>query len=108
MVIELTSANWDQEVTLSDLSFLVDFWAPWCWPCRLLAPIIERIADRFDARVKVGKLNIDENPEISGKYRIDTVPRVYLFTGGNQPREQLVGVQDEREIEEVLSRVLGA
>ena len=107
-VIELTTANWEKEVTQSDKPVLVDFWAVWCGPCRMLAPTIDKIADQFAGKVKVGKLNPDEAPEIAVKYGISAIPQVLLFKGGDQPRERLVGLQSEAALSKVIDRVLGA
>src|SRR6516225_7595915 len=82
-VIELTAANWENEVVQSDKPVLVDFWAVWCGPCRMLAPTIDKIADQFAGKVKVGKLNTDEAPEIAVKYGISAIPQVLLFKGGD-------------------------
>lgn len=105
-VVELTSANWDQEVTKSELPVLVDFWAPWCGPCRQLAPIIDRIADQYVGKLKVGKLNTDDNQELAIKYGISGIPQVLIFKGGDQPRERVVGLTPEANLVKVINRVL--
>src|SRR4029450_9868135 len=79
-VIELTESNFDEQVKSGTL-VVADFWAPWCGPCRQLTPIIDRIADQFAGKVKVGKLNVDENPNIAVKYDVMTIPRVLFFKG---------------------------
>jgi thioredoxin 1 len=105
-VREFTAANWDQEVGKSDVPVLVDFWAPWCGPCRALAPTIEKIATQFAGKLKVGKLNTDDHPDLAVKYGISGIPQVLLFKGGEQPKERLVGLQSEGAISKVVSRVL--
>jgi len=75
-VIELNDANFDSEVTTSDKPVLVDFGATWCGPCKILAPIVEKLADEFQGKIKVGKLDIDESPGVSAKYGIRSVPTV--------------------------------
>ena len=88
-VLEFTAANWNQEVTKSEMPVLVDFWAPWCGPCRALAPTINKLATQYAGRLKVGKLNTDENEEIAVKYRISGIPQVLLFKGGDEPNQRL-------------------
>ena len=106
-VVTLTSENWEQEVAKSDKPVLVDFWAVYCGPCRLLAPTIDKIADEFAGRVKVGKLDTEESPEIAMKYRITAIPQVMVFKGGDQPVERpRPGVLNEAELSKMLNRVL--
>jgi thioredoxin 1 len=105
-VLEFTTANWDQEVLKSDQPVLVDFWAPWCGPCRALAPTIDKIATQFAGRLKVGKLNTDEHPDLAVKYGISGIPQVLLFKGDGEPRERLVGLQSEAALVKVINRVL--
>ena len=105
-VMEFTTDNWNQEVVNSDKPVLVDFWAPWCGPCRALAPTIDKIATQFAGRVKVGKLNTDEHSDMAVKYGISGIPQVLVFKGGEQPKERLVGLQSEGAIVKVITRVL--
>ena len=107
-VVELTAANWDKEVVQSEKPVLVDFWAVWCGPCRALAPTIDRLADQFAGKVKVGKLNTDNSPEIAVKYGINTIPQVLLFKGGENLVDKKVGVQPEAEFVKMLNRALEA
>src|SRR5262245_43678739 len=106
-IIELTLENWEKEVAQSDLPVLVDFWAPWCGPCRMLAPTIDKVADQFAGKVKVGKLNTDDAQEIAIRYAISGIPQLLYFQGGDRPRERQVGVQSESNIVKTLNRLLG-
>jgi thioredoxin 1 len=107
-VMELTAANWEKEVVQSDKPVLVDFWAVWCGPCRALAPTIDRLADQFAGKVKVGKLNTDDSPDIAVRYGISSIPQVMIFKGSDQPVERTVGVQPEASLVKMINRVLEA
>ena len=107
-VMKLTAANWEKEVVQSDKPVLVDFWAVWCGPCRALAPTIDRLADQFAGKVKVGKLNTDDSPEIAVRYGISSIPQVMIFKGSDQPVERTVGVQPEASLVKLVNRVLEA
>jgi thioredoxin 1 len=106
-VHEFGQDNWQTEVVESNVPVLVDFWAPWCGPCRLLSPVIDKIADSYAGKVKVGKLNIDENPELAAQYRASSIPRVLLFKGSPQPLDTIVGLTTEKELEKKINTVLG-
>jgi thioredoxin 1 len=106
--MEFTTANWQKEVVESDKPVLVDFWAPWCGPCRKLTPIIDKVAGDFAGRVKVGKLNTDDNPDIAVKYGISAIPQIFVFKGGEEPKEKMVGLTAESELVKALNGVLGA
>jgi thioredoxin 1 len=101
-VIEFTGDNWDAEVKSGTL-VVADFWAPWCGPCRALTPTIDRVADQFAGKVKVGKVNVDENMELATKYDVATIPRVMLFKGSDQPIFLHVGVISEAELSKVIN-----
>src|SRR5438132_1118669 len=101
---ELGEANWDQEVIKSEVPVLVDFWAPWCGPCRALAPTIDKLATQYAGKVKVGKVNTDDNQELAAKYGITGIPQVLLFHGGDQPKERLVGLQPEASFVKIISK----
>jgi thioredoxin 1 len=107
-VVELTTANWEKEVAQSDKPVLVDFWAVWCGPCRMLGPTIDKLAEQYAGKVKVGKLNTDESPDIAVKYGINSIPQVLLFKGSDKPIDKTVGVQSEAVFVKMLSRVLEA
>jgi thioredoxin 1 len=104
-VMEFTTQNWEQEVVKSDKPVLVDFWAPWCGPCRALAPTIDSLANKYAGKVKVGKLNTDDNQDIAVRYSVSGIPVVMLFKGGDQPKEKLVGLQREDVFVKALDRM---
>lgn len=91
MALELTDGNWEQEVTNSDLPVLVDFWAVWCGPCRMIGPIVEELSTEYEGKIKVGKMNVDENRGIPGKYGIRSIPTLLIFKNG-EVVDKLVGV----------------
>ncbi|MFG0315158.1 MAG: thioredoxin [Phycisphaerales bacterium] len=90
-VIEITEDNFD-ELTSSDTPTLVDFWAPWCGPCRALTPTIEKLAADYEGKAQVGKLNIDEHPQLAAKFGVSSIPTVMVFKGGERT-EQFVGLR---------------
>jgi thioredoxin 1 len=101
---EFTDANFQSEVLDSEQPVLVDFWAPWCGPCRYVGPTIDRLAAQFEGRVKVGKLNVDENQQAAGRFGIHSIPAVLLFKDG-EVVETLIGVQPKQRYEDVLRQV---
>ena len=100
-VKEFTDANFSSEVLNSNEPVLVDFWAEWCMPCRMLAPTIEKIAKDYNGKVKVGKLDTDANRDVSMKYGISAIPTVLLFQGG-QVKQKFVGLRKEADFKEAL------
>lgn len=105
-VLELTDANFESEVISSDQPVLVDFWAEWCMPCRMLAPTIEKLADQFAGKVKVGKVDTDSNRDVSVQYGISAIPTVILFKDG-QVVQKFVGVTPEAEFVSALNKLIG-
>ncbi|MSR32672.1 MAG: thioredoxin [Gemmataceae bacterium] len=105
-VITLTSENWQSEVTQSPVPVLVDFWAAWCGPCRALGPTIEKLADQFAGKAKIGKLNTDDHQDIAIRYGISSIPAILIFKGGEEPVDRTVGVRPEAEFVRMLNRQL--
>ncbi|MFA9476701.1 thioredoxin [Phycisphaerales bacterium AB-hyl4] len=105
-VLELTDGNFEAEVVNSDTPVLVDFWAEWCMPCRMLAPTIDELASEYDGKVKVGKLDTDANRDVSMKYNISAIPTVILFKGG-EVVHKFVGVTPKQEFKGELDKVAG-
>ncbi len=101
----ITDDSFDEEVLKSALPVLIDFWAAWCVPCRMIAPTVEQIAESHKDKLKVAKMNVDENMKTPGKYGIRGIPTLLLFKGG-ELKETLVGVQSKDKIVEVISRHL--
>lgn len=105
-VMEFTDANFKSEVIGSDKPVLVDFWAEWCQPCRLLAPTIDQIAGEFDGKVKVGKVDTDKNREVSVEHRITAIPTVMIFHGG-ELKKKFVGLTNAGELRNALNELVG-
>jgi thioredoxin len=104
-MFEFTEQNFDEQVLKSDQPVLVDFWAPWCAPCRAMAPAVEALANEYTGRAKVGKLNVDDHVSLAGRYNIRGVPTLLLFKDG-QIREQLVGAYPKDTIKKMLDKHL--
>src|ERR1700681_4815595 len=104
-MVELNDTNFEQEVLKSDQPVLVDFWATWCAPCRRMTPTVESIASEYAGRAKVGKLNVDENLSVTGRYNIRGIPTLILFKNG-EVQEQSVGATSKDVIAKMLDRHL--
>jgi thioredoxin 1 len=104
-VLELSDTTFDTEVNDSTVPVLVDFWAPWCGPCRMLAPVVDRLAAKYADKLKVGKVNVDENPGVAGKFGIMSIPTLIFFKNGKEV-DRVIGALPEpvlaNKIEELL------
>lgn len=105
-ITEVTDANFDSTVLAADRPFLVDFWATWCAPCLAIAPHVEAIANEQVAKLRVGKVNIDDNPGVAGKFGVRSIPTLILFKGG-KPVDQIVGAVPKRKLEEMIAKHTG-
>lgn len=98
---QFTTANFEAEVLQSEQTVLVDFYADWCGPCKMMAPLVEQLAEELEGTAVVGKLNVDENDEIAMKYGVMTIPTLMVFKGG-QPVNKLIGVQPKEVVEQMV------
>jgi len=103
--IEVNDGDFDDQVISSQIPVLVDFWAEWCGPCKMIAPIIDELADQYEGDVKFTKLNVDLNPEISAKFGIRSIPTILMFKDGS-PVDQIVGSQPKSNIESRIKEIL--
>tara|TARA_Y100000590_G_scaffold208286_1_gene235911 strand:+ start:29038 stop:29361 length:324 start_codon:yes stop_codon:yes gene_type:complete len=103
--IEVNDGDFDDQVISSEIPVLVDFWAEWCGPCKMIAPIIDELADQYEGDVKFTKLNVDLNPEISSKFGIRSIPTILMFKDG-APVGQIVGSQPKSNIESRIKEIL--
>ncbi len=104
-VVQLQDETFEQEVLKSDVPVLVDFWAPWCGPCRAIAPTLEEVADAYAGRVKVGKMNVDEHTRVASQYQITAIPTLLLFKNG-QVVQQIVGAVAKSRIVQAIEDAL--
>ncbi|RMH37620.1 MAG: thioredoxin [Nitrospirae bacterium] len=104
-VTQVDASNWEAEVLKSSQPVMVDFWAVWCGPCQMVAPIIEELAQEYAGKLKVAKLNTDEAPEIAGRYQIMSIPTIIFFKDG-QPVEKLIGARPKQQFKQVIDSLL--
>jgi len=103
--LTISDDNFEVEVLSSDIPVLVDFWATWCGPCKAIAPLIDELAAEFAGRVKVGKVNVDDNPKTPAKYGVRGIPTLLVFKGGELV-DQVVGAVPKAQMEEMLNKTL--
>jgi len=103
-IVSLTQANFSAEVLQSPNPILVDFWAEWCGPCKMLGPILDELAEEYSGRVRIGKVNIDDSQELAAQYGIRSIPTLLLFKQG-QVAEQLVGLRSKRDLKASFDRL---
>ncbi|RGY97373.1 thioredoxin [Clostridium sp. AM58-1XD] len=101
----ITTENFDGDVLQSGVPVLVDFYADWCGPCKMMAPVVDQIAEEYAGKVKVGKLNVDEQPEIAGRYGVMSIPTIIIFHGG-EVVTKLVGVQPKKMLTGTLDSLI--
>lgn len=103
--LKVEDATWDAEVIKSLELVMVDFWAVWCGPCQMVAPVIEELSKEYSGKMKVRKLNTDENPEVAGRYQVMSIPTILFFKNG-QVVEKLVGARPKRQFKELIDTLL--
>ncbi|MGQ0812456.1 MAG: thioredoxin [Nitrospiraceae bacterium] len=103
--LKVDDASWDSEVMKSSELVMVDFWAVWCGPCQMVGPIVDELAKEYAGKVKVRKLNTDENPEVAGRYQVMSIPTILFFRNGQQV-EKLVGARPKRQFKELIDSLL--
>ena len=105
-ILQTSEASFDADVVQSDVPVLVDFWAPWCGPCRMVAPVVEELAQEYDGKLKVAKVNVDDNPQLAIKFGIRGIPTLLFFKNG-EVAEQVVGFVPKPVLAEKVEAVIG-
>ena len=106
LVVEFSQRNFDEEVLKAQTPVLVDLWAAWCGPCRMIAPVVEELSGHYAGKVKMGKLNVDDHPEVAAQYGVMNIPTLLLFKGGKEV-DRIVGVVPKEELARRVESVIG-
>jgi thioredoxin 1 len=106
-IVNVTTTTWDKEVLEAEDLVMVDFWAVWCGPCRIIAPTVEELAKEYEGKLKVAKLNTDENPEIASNYKIMGIPTIIFFKGGKK-LDQVVGAVPKSQLKSMIDTHIGS
>lgn len=104
--INFTDQDFEEQVLKSDIPVVVDFWAPWCAPCRIVTPIIDELAQEYEGKIKVGKMNVDDNSNFPSQYGVMSIPSVFIFKNG-QPVKTMIGAQSKENYKKGLDEALG-
>ncbi len=104
-ILEISDAQFEADVLKSETPILVDFWATWCAPCKAIAPVLDQLAEEYDGKIKIGKVNVDENPGTPGQYGVRGIPTMILFKNG-EIVDQLVGAVPKNQIASLLDKAL--
>src|SRR3989338_960160 len=104
-MLDLSKDNFDKEVAQSKIPVLVDFWAPWCWPCRMVGPILEKISSEYSKKLKFSKMNVDDNQEIAAKHDVRGIPCMIIFSGGKEV-DRIIGAYPEPELRKKIDLIL--
>lgn len=105
-VKEINTANFDKEVSQSGKPVLIDFWAPWCGPCKMLGPIVDVLAEENADKLSVGKLNVDENQSLAVQFGVRGIPTLIFFKGGQEVK-RIVGAQNKNQLQKIIDEVVG-
>jgi len=105
-VLEVNEDNFETDVMQSDKPVLLDFWAPWCGPCRMMHPIIESLSEEYDGKAVVARCNVDDNPALAGRFSVTAIPTIILFKGG-EPAETMIGVTPVEELKKRIDAASG-
>lgn len=104
-IVEVSDATFEEDILKSDVPALIDFWATWCAPCKAIAPIVEEMAAKYEGRLKVAKMNVDDNQSTPGKYGVRSIPTLILFKNG-EVADQVIGAVSKSHIEDFIERAL--